>query len=188
MNTMNPKVKLASYDNSWYSPGAGRIKRMLWYLSSTLFIKSGWHFGYRWKRLLLRIYGAKLGKNVIIKPGVNIKYPWNLEIGNDVWIGERAWIDNLGKVKIGDNACLSQDCLLLCGNHDYSKSTFDLLVGDIQIGDGAWVGARAVVGPGVQVGHHAVLSLGSVATSNLEAGKIYRGNPAVFVKERKILE
>ncbi len=181
-----PEVKLNEYNNSWYDPGAGNLKRVFWFATNILFFKSGWHMGSGWKRFLLKLYGARVGEGVVIKPGVNIKYPWNLEIGNYVWIGEKAWIDNLGKVTLCDNVCLSQDCLLLCGNHDYSSSAFDLRVGDIYLENGVWIGARATVGPGVRVGQNAVLAVGSVASSNLEPGKIYRGNPAVPVKERII--
>ncbi|HNU59950.1 MAG TPA: colanic acid biosynthesis acetyltransferase WcaF, partial [Aquaticitalea sp.] len=117
---------------------------------------------------------------------VNIKYPWKLQVGNNCWIGENVWIDNLGLVIIGDNVCLSQGAMLICGNHDYKKRTFDLIVGSITINEGAWIGAKAIVGPNTTVGSHAVLSLGSVASKNLEAYGIYRGNPAVKVKQRII--
>lgn len=127
-----------------------------------------------------------MGKKVLIKPGVNIKYPWQLEIGDNCWIGERVWIDNLAKVRIGSHVCLSQGAMLLCGNHDYGKSTFDLILGEIKLEDGAWIGALSVVGPGVTVGSHALLSVGSVATRNLDGWKIYRGNPAEVVCERVI--
>ena len=132
------------------------------------------------------MYGASIGKKVVIKPRVNIKYPWRLSIGNDSWIGEKVWIDNLGDVKIGSNVCLSQGSMLLCGNHDYAKTTFDLIVGEITLEDGSWIGARSIVGPGVTVGKHAVLSAGSVASKNMDPDKIYRGNPAVIVKDRVI--
>lgn len=94
---------------------------------------------------LLRLFGAKVGKGVVIKPSVNIKYPWNLKIGNYVWIGENVWIDNLVEVSISDNVCISQGAMLLCGNHNYKKTSFDLMVGKIMIEEGAWVGAQSVV-------------------------------------------
>lgn len=96
------------------------------------------------------------------------------------------WIDNLGIVAIGNHCCLSQGAMLLCGNHDYSKSTFDLMVGDITLEDGVWIGAKSIVCPGIICHSHSVLSVGSVATKNLEAHTIYQGNPAVRVKDRVI--
>jgi putative colanic acid biosynthesis acetyltransferase WcaF len=133
---------------------------------------------------VLRTFGAKIGRGVNIKPGVNVKYPWNLEIGNYAWIGENVWIDNLGKVTIGNNVCISQGAMLLCGNHDYKRSTFDLIVGDITLENGAWVGARSTVCPGVTLHSHAVLSVNSVASRDLDSYAIYQGVPAVKIRER----
>jgi putative colanic acid biosynthesis acetyltransferase WcaF len=127
-----------------------------------------------------------VGKGVIIKPRVNIKYPWKLTIGNQVWIGENVWIDNLGLVSIGNNVCISQGAMLLCGNHNYKKTSFDLMVGDIVLEEGVWIGAHAVVCPGVKCYSHAVLAVKSVATSNLESYSIYQGNPAMKVKAREM--
>ncbi len=127
-----------------------------------------------------------MGKNISIKPNVTIKYPWMLEIGNNVWIGENAWIDNLANVSIGNNVCLSQGCLLLGGNHDYTKKTFDLIVKSITLEDGVWIGGKAIVCGGVTCKTHSVLSAGSVATSDLESLSVYQGNPAIKMKQRKI--
>ena len=107
-------------------------------------------------------------------------------IGNNVWIGEGVWIDNLGNVSIHDNVCLSQGAMLLCGNHNYKKSTFDLLIGDIYIEEGVWIGARAILGPGIKCRSHAVLTVGSVANSDLDPFTIYTGNPARQIRKRKI--
>lgn len=179
------KTDLSKYDNSAYNPGGSKLKRILWYMTNICWFKSSWVYANSWKRLLLKMYGAKVGSGVVIKPGVNIKYPWRLTIGNDVWIGEEAWIDNLGNVTIEDNVCISQGAMLLCGNHNYKKKTFDLIVGDIHLNEGAWIGAKAIVGPGVTLNSHAVLSAGSVANKDLEANKIYQGNPATIVRDRK---
>ncbi len=141
---------------------------------------------YGLKVFLLKAFGARLGKKVFIKPYVNIKYPWRLQIGDNVWIGERVWIDNLVKISIGSNVCLSQGCMLLCGNHDYSASTFDLIVNEITLEDGVWIGAKATVCGGVVCKSHSVLAVNSVATSTLEALSIYQGNPAVKIKSRVI--
>ena len=132
------------------------------------------------------MFGAKIGKGVVLKPNINIKYPWRLRIGNHSWIGEGVWVDNLEDVIIGANCCISQGALLLCGNHNYKKSTFDLMTGKIILEDGVWVGAKAIVCGGVVCMSHAVLSAGSVATSELEAYSVYQGNPAVKIKEREI--
>jgi putative colanic acid biosynthesis acetyltransferase WcaF len=138
------------------------------------------------KRMLLRIFGAKIGMGVILKPKINIKYPWMLSVGNHSWIGEGVWIDNLGNVEIGANCCLSQGVMLLCGNHNFSVSGFDLTVEEIRLEDGVWLGAKSIVTPGVTCGSHAVLTVGSIASKNLEAYSINRGNPAEKIKSRVI--
>ena len=134
------------------------------------------------------MFGAKIGKGVTIKPGVNIKYPWKLTVGDYTWIGERVWIDCLDTVTIGSNCCLSQGALLLNGNHNYKKSTFDLMISPITIEDGVWIGAQSIITGGVTCKSHSVLAVQSVASSDMEAYGIYRGNPAVKVKERVINE
>ncbi|WP_394994203.1 WcaF family extracellular polysaccharide biosynthesis acetyltransferase [Emticicia sp.] len=183
------KTDLSKYNNDWYKKSnltRGFLMSVLWFLVNNVFIKSYLLIPVALKLMVLRLFGAKIGKNVMMKHGINIKYPWNLEIGNNVWLGECLWIDNLGKVKIGDNACLSQGSMLLSGNHDYSKETFDLMIKDIIIEEGVWIGAKAVVCGGVTCYSHSVLSVNSVATKNLESYSIYQGNPAQRIRERNI--
>ncbi len=138
------------------------------------------------KVLLLRVFGARIGQHVVIKPSVHIKYPWKLRVGDYSWIGEGVWIDNLDKVEIGDSCCLSQGCYLLTGNHDYSSENFDLMVSSIYIESQAWVGAKSIVCPGVTLQRASVLTVGSIATADLEKFGIYQGNPAKKVKQRVI--
>ena len=119
------------------------------------------------KVALLRMFGAKIGKGLVIKNNVIIKSPWNLIIGDHCWLGEACWIDNLDRVVIGNNVCISQGALLLTE-------------------DGAWIGAKTVVCPGVRVHRNAILTVGSIATKDMEENGIYQGNPAVRIRERKI--
>jgi putative colanic acid biosynthesis acetyltransferase WcaF len=182
----NLKVDLSRYDNTWYRPQAGGLKRMLWFIINACFLINPLNPFSGSKVWLLKLFGAKMGRNVTVKPGVNIKYPWLLEVGDNVWIGERVWIDNLVPVKIKDNCCLSQGAFLLTGNHNYKIQTFDLMVGEIVLEEGVWIGAKSVIGPRVTCKSHAVLAVNSVASTDLEPYTIYRGNPAVAVKERII--
>lgn len=183
---MKLKTDLSKFNNSWYQPG-NSLKRILWYFVNACFFNSAFPL-IGVKIFLLKLFGAKVGQGVVLKPYINIKYPWKLNIGNQVWIGEKVWIDNLGDVIIKDNACVSQGAMLLCGNHHYKKVAFDLIVGNITIDEGAWVGAMSVVCPGVKIGSHAVLTVNSVATHHLEPYYIYQGNPAQKIKERIIKE
>lgn len=183
---MKNKSDLSKYNNAWYSVGAVSLKLIVWYFVNLWVLRSGWLPLNGIKVVILRLFGAKVGKNVVIKPHVNIKYPWRLTIGDNVWIGENAWIDNLADVTIGDNVCISQGAMLLCGNHNYKKTTFDLMIGEIKLEEGVWVGAQSVVCPGVTMKSHSVLAVGSIATKDCEAYAIYQGNPAVKVKDRVI--
>jgi putative colanic acid biosynthesis acetyltransferase WcaF len=180
------KTDLSSYNNHPYHPGGNALKRLLWYYINIFFFKSSLFPFYGFKRLLLRSFGAKLGKKVEIKPCVNIKYPWNLTIGDEVWIGENVWIDSLVMITIGSNVCLSQGAVLLTGSHNYKKSSFDLVTGGLTLEDGVWIGAAAIVNQGITIHSHAVLASGSVATKDLEAYSVYQGNPAVKVRTRTI--
>lgn len=179
-------VDLSKYDNSDYYPGAGFPKRLLWYFCNAVFMHSWLPTGSKIKVTLLRVFGATAGKNITIKHRVNIKYPWFLSIGDNVWIGEECWIDNLSQVTIGSNVCLSQGAYLLTGNHDYKDPAFGLQVKSITIDDGVWVGAKAIVCPGLTLKKYSVLTVGSILTRDTEKSGIYQGNPAALVKKRII--
>ena len=180
-----PVTDLSRYDSSWYKPG-NFVLQFVWFFINALFFINPLNPFSGLKVFLLRFFGAKIGKHVIIKPAVNIKYPWLLEVGDYSWIGEKVWIDNLGKVQIGKNCCISQGAMLLCGNHNYQKSTFDLIVKPIVLEDGAWVGAKALVSPGAVLGTHSILTVMSVATGHLPPYSVCKGNPAVVIRERNI--
>jgi putative colanic acid biosynthesis acetyltransferase WcaF len=169
-----------------YHPGGNTLKRILWYYTNAIFFKLGWLPVSTLKIFLLRLFGAQIGKVVIIKPGVSIKYPWHLSIGDNTWIGERVWIDNLVLVSIGSNVCISQGAVLQTGSHNYKKTTFDLITGPITLEDGVWIGCGAIVNQGITLASHSVLTSGSVATKSLEPYCIYQGNPAVKVRTRHI--
>ena len=177
---------LSAYNNHPYNPGGNALKRVLWYYTNMFFFKSALFPFYGFKVALLRAFGAKVGRKVELKPCVNIKYPWNLTIGDEVWIGENVWLDSLVMITIGANVCISQGATLLTGSHNYKKSSFDLITRSVILEDGAWIGAGAIVNLGVTIGSHAVLTSGSVATKDLDAWSVCQGNPAVKVRERVI--
>jgi putative colanic acid biosynthesis acetyltransferase WcaF len=180
------KTDLSTYNNYPFNPGGNALKRLLWFYLNALFLKTSIIPGSGFKVFLLRLFGADIGSNVTIKPGVNVKYPWHLTIGSSTWIGENVWIDCLVPVTIGNNVCLSQGAVLLTGNHNYKKTSFDLITAGFTLEDGVWIGAGAIINPGVTAASHAVLTTGSVATKNLEAYSIYQGNPAQKTRSRVI--
>jgi putative colanic acid biosynthesis acetyltransferase WcaF len=178
-------VALKTFNANNFDKGRGKLIQLIWIFLNALFLKNPWFIFMGFKVFLLRSFGAKIGRGIVIKPNVNIKFPWKLVVGNDVWIGEGVWIDNLDRVTIGDDACLSQGALLLTGNHDYKSSSFDYKNEPISIGNGVWIGAKTVVCPGVICEDESILTVGSVATKNLRSLGIYQGNPAVYIRERK---
>jgi putative colanic acid biosynthesis acetyltransferase WcaF len=180
------QVDLSKYSPGKFDRGAGILKEGLWLVVSLILFRLCPFSFSAPKRMVLRIFGARVGIGVTIKPQVKITFPWKLEIGNHVWLGEECWLLNLERITIGNNVCISQRAFLCTGSHNYKLSTFDLITKPITVEDGVWLGAACWVGPGVVAGADSVLTAGSVATKNLEAGGIYRGNPALLLKQRVI--
>ena len=182
---MKVKVDKSNYNNSWYNPGS-KIKRALWLLLNPIFVNNHYFPLTSIKIIILKMFGAKIGKRLTIKQGVNIKYPWFLEVGDYVGLGENVWIDNLAPVTIDNQATISQGAYLLTGNHDFNSKGFELIIKPIVIEDGVWIGAKSVVCPGVTCHSHSVLGVGSILTKNMEAYSIYFGIPATKIKYREI--
>lgn len=178
------RVQLNKFTADGFDRGAGKAKETIWYLFKMFFFLSSFPFSNRFKCWLLKSFGAKVGNGVIIKPRVNIHFPWKLVIGNDVWIGEEAMLLNFELLSIGNNVCVSQRSFLCGGNHNYKDPAMPYRNGAITLKDGCWVGASCFIAPGVTIGVDTVVSAGSIINSDLMANSIYKGNPAVFIKER----
>ncbi|HEY4205312.1 MAG TPA: WcaF family extracellular polysaccharide biosynthesis acetyltransferase [Puia sp.] len=183
--TLRKEVNNAAYRTT-IAIGASRAKQTVWYFVNIIFFKNPFNIFSATKVALLKAFGARVGKGVVIKPAVNIKFPWKLQLGENTWIGEEVWIDNLSDVVIGRNVTLSQGCLILTGGHDATRTSFDFLSQPIKIEDGVWIGARAVVGGGATCATHSILGINSVTEKDLEPYTIYKGNPAVPVITRNI--
>lgn len=179
-------VDLSKYTPGGFDRGAGAFKEGLWILASQILFRLCPFKLSKLKCAVLRAFGAKVGRGVVIKPRVMITFPWKLMLGDHVWLGEECWLLNLAPISIESHVCISQRAFLCAGNHNYTSPSFDLITKPIKVGEGAWIGAGAFVGPGVRVGAHAVLTAGSIAKNPLEAFGIYRGNPAVLIKTREI--
>jgi len=177
---------LNNYSTGNYDTGASFLKQVFWFYLGSSLVQTRLIPIAKFKILILRLFGAKIGKHVNIKPGVKIKYPWHLNIGDYSWIGEDVWIDNLVLVVIGAHCCISQGAYFCTGNHSWSKVSFDLITGEIHIEESSWIGAKAVIGPGVKVQKGAILCMGGVATKTLETMQIYAGNPCRIIKSRVV--
>jgi putative colanic acid biosynthesis acetyltransferase WcaF len=176
---------LSLYDNSWYSSGRSRIVEALWFFIGLPILRCRLLPSSLVRSAILRLFGATIAQKVVLKPGVRVKFPWLLSIGGSSWIGEDVWIDNLVLVTVGANVCISQGAYLCTGNHDWSDPAFGLRVQSIVLEDGSWVGARAVVCPGVTIEECGIAAAGSVVTNNIPAYEIHAGNPARLLRRRK---
>jgi putative colanic acid biosynthesis acetyltransferase WcaF len=167
-----------------YDIGASLPKRVAWYFVNLAVMHNPWLPLSAPRVLALRAFGARVGRNVTIKPQVKVKFPWKLTVGDGAAIGEECWIDNLDQVTIGEGAMLSQRSYLCTGNHDWSTSELELQTAPITVGARAWVGAGVIVGPGAEVGDASVVTVGSVALGKLPPNTICSGNPAEPRKPR----
>lgn len=155
-----------------------------WHIFKIIFILSSFPWPYYIKVFVLRLYGARVGLGLVIKPRVNIHFPWKLELGDHVWIGEDSNILNLEMIIIGSHSCISQRVLLCTGNHNFRDPNFSYLNESIIIGSGVWIGAGAIVCPGVSIGDEAVAFAGSVVTSDIAENNLVAGNPAIIRGKR----
>lgn len=179
------KVRLENFDASiGLDRGANKIKEIIWYCVKIIFFTTILPFPNKLKVLLLKLFGARIGKGVVIKPRVNIHMPWKLVVGNYVWIGEEAFLLNFELLSVGNNVCISQRAFLCGGNHDFRNPAMPYRNGPITLMDGSWVGAGCFIGPNVKVGIDSVIAAGSVLTQSVDGNGIYRGNPAIFISER----
>ncbi|WP_434975157.1 putative colanic acid biosynthesis acetyltransferase [Streptomyces collinus] len=170
---------LRGFTGRGYDKGRPLLAQAAWFAAlHLLFVK--WWFPARWRPALLRAFGARVGRRVLIRHGVRVHWPWKLEIGDDVWIGEGAWILNLEPVTIGSDCCVSQSALLCTGSHRRRSATFEFDNGPIRLEPGSWVAARAVVLRGVTVGRGGVVGAGAVAHRDLAPGAVLttRGDAA----------
>lgn len=179
-------VDLSRPDNSELIRGAPLWLEALWYFFALPMLRSHLITSSGFRRWLLRLFRAKVGNGVYIKPGLRVKFPWYLEIGDHSWLGEDLWIDNLAPVTIEAHCCLSQGVYLCTGNHDWSSPNMRLIRRPITCQRGSWIGAKAIVGPGVVIGAGAIVTMGSVVTKSVADMEVHAGNPAAFVKHRRL--
>ncbi|KHD08202.1 acyl transferase [Candidatus Thiomargarita nelsonii] len=159
------------------------IVQLWWLTQSTLFGLSP-QFMYRWRRWLLRLFGAKIGKSVLIRPTARITYPWKVSIGDWSWIGDNVELYSLGEIEIGANTVISQKSYICTGGHDFRLPSFDIYAKKIQIGSEVWIATDVFVAPGVVIGNGAVVGARSTVLHNLPAKMISFGNPAKPTRSR----
>jgi putative colanic acid biosynthesis acetyltransferase WcaF len=156
----------------------------LWYLCKCALFLTPLPVPSAFKRVILRGFGARIGKGVIIKPRVNIHFPWKLVIGDHTWVGEEVFLLNFEPITVGAHCCISQRAFLCTGNHDYRQPSMPFRNQPITIQNGAWVGAQAFVSPGVTIGVETVIAAGSVVTHSQPPRSVCSGNPCAVVRSR----
>lgn len=163
-----------------------KLVRAVWMLVGRTLFRASFHNWYGFRRGLLRLFGARIGRDVRIRPSTHVEIPWNLDIRDGVTVGDAAILYSLGLITIGERTIVSQYAHLCAGTHDYTDRRFPLIRDPITIGADAWIGADAFVGPNVTVGALAVLGARSSAYKDLEPGVVYVGNPAKALKKREL--
>jgi putative colanic acid biosynthesis acetyltransferase WcaF len=184
LTPLNPAATEVDRHRSPWTTGQ-KIKRVVWSLvQSSVFGLSPSNF-YRWRAMLLRLFGAKIAGQVQIRPSVRCIIPWHLEIGEHTSIGDHAILYSLGRITIGKYVTVSQYAHLCAGSHDARTRAMTLTTAPITLGDDSWIAADAFVGPGVTVGDRAIVGARASAFSDVPADTIVGGNPAKFIKLRE---
>ena len=156
----------------------------LWWIVQALFFKTSPQFLYGWRRFLLRSFGAKVGKGVILRPSVHTQFPWKVSIGDYSWIGDNAVLYSLGNITIGKNVVISQKSYLCAASHHYTKADFPIYSNPVLIEDECWLATDVYVGPGVTIGKGTVVGARSSVFTSLPPGMVCVGSPAKAVRRR----
>lgn len=166
--------------------GKSKLIVQLWWIVEATLFKCSPQGLYNWRRFLLRCFGAKVGKKVIIRPSAKITYPWKVKIGDYSWIGDDVVLYSLGDILIGSNTVISQKSYICTGTHDYSKKDFPILAKTIVIGDECWLATDVFVAPGVTINDNVVVGARSTVIKDLDSNSVYVGSPVRFVKNRTL--
>lgn len=163
---------------------SNRLARVAWGIVSAVFFRLSPRPMHSWRSLLLRCFGARVGKGVHVYPGVRIWAPWNLELGDESGIANGAILYSQGKITIGKRTVISQGAHLVAGTHDYTKTGFPLVTKPILIHDHVWIAAEAFIHPGITIGEGCVIGARSVVTKDMQAWMVCAGHPCKPLKKR----
>ena len=165
---------------SW-NRGASFLKEILWIIIFKPMVSNNIP-GTFWRKFLLQLFGARIGRFNRLHPGLKVKMPWRLIIGDYCWLGEDTWIDNLNKVQISNNVCISQGVYFCTGSHNYKKETFDLITKPIFIDEQVWIAAKSIIGPGYTIGKSSIVTMGSIVTKDIPPSSIYKSHEKIILK------
>lgn len=166
--------------------GRSGVVVQVWWLVQFFLFRPSPQFMYAWRRWLLRLFGAKVGKGVILRPSCSVTYPWKVSIGDYAWIGDEVVLYSLGEIHIGHHAVVSQRSYICTGSHDYTKPAFDIYQQPIFIEDECWLATDVYVAAGVRIGRGTVVGARSSVFKDLPEGKICIGSPARVIRNREM--
>lgn len=167
--------------------GRSKLLIQLWWITQETIFAWSPQVLYRWRVLLLRLFGARIGKDVKIRASVRVTYPWLISVGDYSWIGDECILYSLGKITIGSNVAIAHQVYINTGGHDYQKKTFDIFSKPVIIEDECWITNDVYIAPGVTIGRGTIVSARSSVLKSLPSGKICVGTPAKPIKDREIL-
>ena len=173
----DPLVDLRQYDQSWFDPGKPKWLILIWWLVQAIAFPLTLHAHHAPRRVLLRLFGAHIGKGVVIRPTARFTYPWKVEIGDYSWVGDDVVFYSLDWIRVGQHCVVSQKSYLCTGSHDYQDPAFGLKTAPITLENGVWLATDVFVGPGVRIGANTVVGSRSSVFSDLPGQQICLGTP-----------
>ena len=186
VRTSPPQIRLDLFDNSGFDRGRPRWVEALWILVKCFFFVTPLPWPNGLKRMLLRTFGASVGKGVIIRPGVSVHFPWRLKVGNHCWIGDSTVLLNIAPITFEDHVALAHEVYIAAGGHDIRSATMAGRHAPVLVKTGTWIASRAFVGPGVTIHERVVVGAGAVVMKDVGPDVVVAGNPAKVIRPRVI--
>ena len=177
IRTERSLVGLITYDISRYNRGKPKWYVMLWWLVQAIAFPLSLHNFNFFRRFLLRLFGAKIGRGVIIRPSARFTFPWKVKIGDYSWIGDDVMFYSLDRITVGSHSVISQKTYLCTGSHDIQNPSFNLITAPIEIGNGTWIATDCFIAPGAKIGSNSVIGVRSNVMKNIDSQKVAWGNP-----------
>ena len=166
---------LGAFRGLGYDKGRSWLVQAMWFAVLNLLFKTWWCPA-RLRPRLLQLFGAEVGEGVLIRHRVRVLWPWKLAIGDNTWVGEGAWFLNLEPITIGSNVCVSQEAFLCTGSHDANSPTFEFDNAAVRVEDGAWVATQALILRGVTIGQGAVVGARAVVAHDVKPQAVISSN------------